>query len=198
MADPGYRPSRTVRTITALDRVADRRWFLPAVSAFPLTDYVLPFLPNQMLLVALSVLHPRRWLAFASTFTLAAGAGAALTAAAVQTVGPALLDALFGSGPEAGTAADVLAAVERHGLWALAGLAMLPWPPRTGVLVCALAGLPPVGIGAVVMLGRVVPATGYALAGAKLPHLLLRVRSVRSIMHQVDAARRQALKEADG
>lgn len=41
---------------------AIRRWFLPAVAIFPAADYVLPFLPNQMLLLALSVLHPKRGL----------------------------------------------------------------------------------------------------------------------------------------
>ena len=198
MADAGRRPSRTVRTITSLDRIANRRWFLPVVSAFPLTDYVLPFLPNQMLLIALSVLHPRRWPTFAATFTVAAGVGATLTATAVQAAGSVLLGWVFGGGPEAGVAADVLGSVERYGLWALAGLAVLPWPPRTGVLVCALAGLPPIGIGAVVMLGRVVPATGYAFIGARLPHLLYRVRSIGAVLEEVASARRQVLNNETG
>lgn len=192
MAEVGR--SRTVRTILALDRVAKRRWFFPAVSAFPLTDYFFPFLPNQMLLIALSVLHPGRWLAFAATFVLAAGAGAALTAAVIQAVGPGLISALSISAPEAGTASEVLGAVEIYGLWALAGLAVLPWPPRSGVLVCAIAGLPPAGIGTAVMLGRIVPATGYALVGAKLPHMLRRVRSIERVLEDVEVNRRQILK----
>jgi hypothetical protein len=59
MAEP---PSRAARIILALERRSDRRWFLPAVGIFPLSDYVLPFLPNQMLLGrALGVLR-HRWL----------------------------------------------------------------------------------------------------------------------------------------
>ena len=53
-------PSRTARIVLWLDRVSGRPWFLPAVSAFPLCDYVAPVLPNQVLLLALTVLHPRR------------------------------------------------------------------------------------------------------------------------------------------
>lgn len=48
--------SRAARVVAALDGAADRAGFLPAVSAFPLADYVLPFLPNQIRLVALCLL----------------------------------------------------------------------------------------------------------------------------------------------
>ena len=190
---PG-RTSRTVRTIVALDSAAGRPWFLPAVSVFPLTDYVLPFLPNQLLLVVLSVFHPTRWRAFAATFVLATGIGALLTALIVQaSAGPWLLEFVFRGGPEASTARDVLRAIERYGLFALAALALLPWPPRTGVLVCAIAGLSPLGIGLAVGLGRIVPACAYALIGAKSPHLLKRVRTIDRVLEQVMDARAHRL-----
>jgi hypothetical protein len=179
-----------VRTVVALDGVADRRWFLPAVSVFPLSDYVLPFLPNQMLLVALSVLHPRRWLAFAATFVIAAAAGALLAALLIQTAaGPWLLETVFGGGAKAGTAGNVLRAIESYGLFALAALAVLPWPPRTAVIVCAVAGLTPLGIGAAVAIGRIVPAIAYALIGAKSPNLLRRVPMIDRVLSQVGEAR---------
>lgn len=183
------RPSRAARIIAALDVIADRPWFLPAVSVFPLTDYVMPFLPNQMLLIVLSVLQPRRWCLFALAFVAATGLGAWLSAHAIQAVGPWLLDALFGGRPEEGAAARVLGMVERHGLWALALLAMLPWPPRTGVVVCALGGLPPTLIGAAVAAGRVVPAGLYTLAGSRAPRLLRRFRSIDRVLGEVEALR---------
>lgn len=175
--------------IAGLDRAADRRWFLPAVSVFPLSDYVLPFLPNQMMLVALSVLQPRRWWVFAVTFALSSGLGALLTALVVQAVGPWVLESLFGGMPDEGAAAGVLTMVERHGLWALALLAMLPWPPRSGVVACALAGLPPLGIAAAVTTGRIVPVGVYAFVGSKAPHLLRRFRSVDLLLREVDELR---------
>jgi hypothetical protein len=180
-----------VRTIVGLDQVADRRWFLPAVSVFPMADYVLPFLPNQMLLVALSMLQPGRWWKLALTFVLATAAGALLTALAVQSVGPMILEFAFGGRPDAGATSDLLQAIARYGLPALTVLAMLPWPPRTGVLVCAMAGLSPVGIGVAVGLGRLIPATAYAAIGAKSPHLLSRFRLIDRTMHEVKKARAQ-------
>lgn len=192
-ANPASRPrapSRTARTVVALDRMANRPWFLPAVSLFPLADYVLPFLPNQMLLIALSVLQPRRWWMFALTFVIATGTGAWLTAHALQmAVGPVLLEAAFGGGPDAGAAPKTLLLIETYGLWALALLAMLPWPPRTGVIVGALAGLPPFNIGLAVATGRVIPACAYAAIGAFAPYLLRRIGAVDRVLSEAEDVR---------
>jgi len=181
--------SRTARVVAALDRGADRPWSLPAVAVFPLSDYVFPFMPNQVLLVTLAVLRPRRWWAYALVFVLATGLGACLSALAIQAVGPWLLDAFVGDVDGQGTAADVLTFVERHGLWGLALLALLPWPPRTAVLICGMAGLPPLGIGLAVAAGRVVPAGGYALVGSRAPQVLRRIRVVDRVLGEVEALR---------
>ncbi len=175
-------PSRAARLVLALERRADRPWFLPAVSVFPLTDYVLPFLPNQMLLLGLSVLLPRRWWQLALAFVAATGLGAFLTALAIQQFGQPLIDALFGGAPEAGAAGTVMAHIQRYGIMALVVLAMLPWPPRTAVLVCAVAGLSPAAIAIAVAAGRVVPALAYTLVGAKAPGLLRRFRAVDRLL----------------
>jgi hypothetical protein len=48
--------TRAARVLLRLDRAAHRPWFLPAVAVFPLSDFVLPFLPNQILLTTLGAL----------------------------------------------------------------------------------------------------------------------------------------------
>ena len=185
------RPSRTVRTIVSLDRTASRPWFLPAVSLFPLTDYVLPFLPNQMVLIALSVLQPRRWWIFAATFVIATAFGAGLTAFAIQAASPWILETLFGGTPDNSAAAQVVSMVERYGLVALVALSMLPWPPRTGVIVCALAGLHPLAIGLSVSVGRIAPAGAFTFVGAHAPHLLRRLPSIDQTLRDVEALQAQ-------
>ncbi|NGX16370.1 VTT domain-containing protein [Wenzhouxiangella sp. XN24] len=183
------RPSRAARLVVSLERRADRPWFLPAVSIFPLSDYVLPFLPNQMLLLGLSVVLPRRWWQLALAFVLATGLGALLTAFAIQEWGQPLLERLFGGGPESRTVAEVMTAIERYGLVALVGLAMLPWPPRTAVIVCAIAGLSVISIGVAVAAGRIVPAAAYTLIGARAPGLLRGWRRIDDLLTEIDAVR---------
>jgi len=188
MAEAAAAPaSRAARAVLALDRAAGRRWFLPAVGAFPLADYALPFLPNQILLVALSSLRPRLWWRLAFVFALAAGLGAFAVAALAGAAGPALI-ARLGGGAADGSAADALAAVRAHGLWALAAIALLPPTPRTAVVVCAVAGLPPAGIAAAVATARLVPATLLAAAGSAAPRALRRLRAVDAVMREVEAA----------
>jgi uncharacterized membrane protein YdjX (TVP38/TMEM64 family) len=194
MSDPtsglADRPtSRTVRILLRLDATADRRWFLPAVAAFPLTDYVVPIMPNQMLLIGLSVLRPQRWWRLALTFVVAAGTGAFLVATAVQTAGHGLLDLLAGAAAERAAVRETIAAIDRHGLWLLVAVSLLPWPPRTAVLACALVGLPPWAVALAVLLGRSVPAAALAGTGAKAPYLLRRFASIERVLEEVDSRR---------
>jgi hypothetical protein len=186
VAEPSPAAGRTVRILRRLDAAARRRWFLPAAGVFPLSDYALPVLPNQMLLIVLAVLHPRRWRALAVTFVTAAGLGALLVAGAVQTAGPWLLETLPG---DRDALAGAAGQVRRYGLWALAVLSLLPWPPRTAVLACALAGTPAWVIAAVVLTVRPLPVVAMAFTAAKAPHLLRRWSRIDRVLTAVESHR---------
>ena len=166
---------RTVRAVRWIDGQADRPGFYARVGVFPFLDYALPFLPNQLLLIALAFLQRRRWLALALTFAVASALGALAIALVVQGVGGGIADRLIANVEMAGTAFDL---IEAHGTWALALLALLPTPPRTGVLVRALAGLPPLQIGTAVLAGRLVAAAAIAWLAANSPAWLRRVPRV--------------------
>ncbi|MEU5163985.1 hypothetical protein AB0G74_30825 [Streptomyces sp. NPDC020875] len=194
MADAPGTPAagRTARLLIRLDRAAHRPWFLPAVAVFPLGDYALPVLPNQVLLTGLSALRPRRWRAIALTFVIASALGAFLVATAVRAVGPRLLEAV---GPVLGGAGELREAggfVTEYGALAVAVLALLPWTPRAAVLVCALAGVPPWSIGVAVLVGRPLPVALLAAAGARAPRLLRRFRRIDRVLTEAEALRTAA------
>ncbi|MFD7552788.1 hypothetical protein ACFV0R_28810 [Streptomyces sp. NPDC059578] len=182
--------TRTGRALSRLDRAAHRRWFLPAVGAFPLGDYVLPFLPGQLLLAGLAALHPRRRTALVLTFVAGSVLGAFLTAVAVQSAGPWLLDLVRGLAPEQAELDRFADLIAEHGQWALAALALLPWTPRVAVVACALAGIDPWTIALAVLIGRPVPLTLVALAGTRAPRLLRRSRRIDRMLAEVMAQRR--------
>lgn len=188
------RPSRPARALLALERQSDRPWFLPGVGLFPLSDYVLPFLPNQIMLAGLSMTLPRRWVALAATFAIATALGAALVTALVQRFGMPLVQQVVGTMPDTSVIAPVLALIHRHGLPILALLATLPWPPRTAVLACAIAGLPPAQVGLAVLAGRILPASLYAGLGAKAPAVLRRIGSIDRVMAEVETARQRPIR----
>ncbi|MFF3554169.1 hypothetical protein ACFYXL_12215 [Streptomyces tsukubensis] len=174
--------TRAGRILLRLDRAADRPWFLPALSVFPLSDYVLPVLPNQLLLVGVSALHPRRWRAVALTFVTASAAGAFLVASVVQSAGLRLLEQIGG---ETGGAGEFVA---QHGVLALAVLALLPWTPRLAVVACALAGISPWAIALTVLAARPLPVALLAATGARAPRLLRRFRRIDRVLTEVRAA----------
>ncbi|MFF8955075.1 hypothetical protein [Streptomyces sp. NPDC014894] len=188
-AAPHGPTTRAGRILVRLDRAAHRPWFLPALALFPLGDYAMPAMPNQMLLMGVSALHPRRWLTIALTFVTASAAGAFLTATAAQLAGPWLMEAAGALVPARSELRESGAFVARHGVWALALLSLLPWTPRVAVLVCALAGVPPWSIALAVLAGRPLPVTALAAAGARAPHLLRRSRRAERLLAEVRARR---------
>lgn len=183
---PGGAASRPSRIILALHARADRPWFLPSVGAFPLMDYALPFLPNQLLLIALSMLQPQRWRRLAAVFVIGTSLGALLAALAVQHAGRPLVEALWGAAPLPDAPEGWKGMVGRYGLIGLAGLSLLPSPPRTAVVLCAFAGLPPAGIMIAVATGRIVPVTGFALIGAWAPQWLRRYGPIDRLLREVE------------
>ncbi|MGW1979516.1 hypothetical protein [Streptomyces sp. NPDC001889] len=185
----GRPATRTARILIRLDRAAHRRWFLPALALFPLSDYALPALPNQTLLMGVSALHPRRRRMIALTFVTASAFGAFLTATAAQLAGPWLLDAARELMPGRGELREAGAFVARHGVWALALLSLLPWTPRVAVLACALAGVPPWSIALAVLAGRPLPVILLAATGAGAPRLLRRSRRAERLLAEVHARR---------
>lgn len=182
----GAEAPRLARAVRWLDREADRPGFYGKVGLFPFLDYALPFLPNQMLLIALAYLQRDRWIALAATFAIASALGAMAVALVVQLVGGGVAEWLTGNVEAAGTAFDL---IEDYGAFALAGLALLPTPPRTGVLLCALAGLPVPQIGAAVVGGRLVAAGIIAWAAANSPHVLRRVPVIARRIDALDELR---------
>lgn len=173
--------SRTQRIVLLLDRSADKPWFMPAVGAFPLMDYALPFLPNQILMISLSFLKPDRWRMIGIAFVAASALGAFLAALFVQAVDMAWLNDALGGVGESGTARTVGRMVSDYGVFALVALALLPVPPRAAVLVCAMAGIAPWLIGASVAAGRVFPVFITTYLASRAPEYLMRWSYFRSI-----------------
>ncbi|MEO3973843.1 hypothetical protein [Streptomyces sp. CAU 1734] len=186
---PGGPTTRAGRVLVRLDRAAHRPWFLPALAVFPFSDYALPVLPNQMILVGASALHPRRSRMIALTFVIASALGAFTVATAVQLAGPWLLETVGGLVPGRDELREAGGFVSRNGVGALALLALLPWTPRVGVLVCALAGVPPWSVALAVLIGRPLPVTLLAVAGARAPRLLRRSRRAERLLAEVLARR---------
>jgi hypothetical protein len=185
MPDAVDQKAKPFRFIAWMERHSHKKWFWGSVWLCPALDYVLPMLPNQMLMIALSALKPARWLFIALLFVSASAAGAYAAAFAVQQFQEAAASLLPAADEASAAWTSAKANVERWGLWALAVLSLSPFPPRLGVLVCAAAGMPPEQIGLVVAAGRTSPAIILTFLAAKAPARLRGYRKLDALFDRL-------------
>lgn len=164
-------------------RNARARWLPAPLTAFPAADFVVPIMPNQLLLIGLSMLAPGRWPVFTLAFALGTAAAGGAIALGLQSAGFEL--SRFVSADEAvGALAEAISQFERFGLWFLAAVALLPWTPRVSVVACALAGFAPLAIFATLLMARIVPCALLGLVGAHGPGLAARLPLVRRLLER--------------
>lgn len=171
---PAPPPSRLGRWGTWLRRFSRRPWFLPAAAGVSAADFFLPVLPTQTLLIAAVLLHPNRWLRTALYFVAGGVLGGALLAAAVGAWGPIVVETIVGGAMQTAGWERVSSLVQAHGAIALAVLAMIPWPMRTGVAICALLGVPFWETVAALVIGRGIAFPGFAFLLSRSPAWLMR------------------------
>lgn len=182
MADPEGR-SVAARATGWARHNARARWLPAPLTAFPAADFVVPVMPNQLLLIGLSMLVPARWPVFALAFALGTAMAGGAIALGLQSAGFEL--SRFVSADEAGSGVtQAVGQFERFGLWFLAAVALLPWTPRLTVVACALAGFAPLAIFATLLMARIVPCVLLGLVGAHGPGLAARVPLVRRLLER--------------
>lgn len=164
-----------LRLRDALQAFSGRRFYPALVGAVALADYFIPGSPSNTLLVASVLPNVRRWRVLGAAFAIGCAGGATLLAILLAGFGQPLAE--WVSNSEAGPLWQrIEALVSTYGLFALAGLAISPFPVRIAVAVLALAGFPPLLLGGMVLAGRVPVYLLIAWLAARAPDLLARTR----------------------
>ena len=173
-----------------MQRHSARPWLVPLTATSTAADAILPVLPTQTLLVTLALLHPQRWLRTGLWFAWGSVLVGDLMALAVGQLGTEVVArALAAVGVEAATHPDaetgVLAWVREYGPWALAVLALGPWPVRSAVALCALSGVSWLAIAGALAAGRVMAFPGLAWLVTRRPAWLIRVMPRRARLPEI-------------
>lgn len=155
-------------------------------------DAFVPLVPATSMLVASVLMRPQRWRAAAGWFALGGAAGALALAALISLAGRPMLERLLGDAIGSERWVWTEHQVQAHGIAILFLLALGPWPVRTAVAVCALAGAPLLEIGAAVLLARLAGFAVLSWLTARAPDRMGRLRPFRRIVALNDAARKAA------
>lgn len=181
--------SKPPRWLVWLHRRAEHRDFLPLSGAITAFDAFLPVVPATSMLVAVVLLRPSQWRRAAIWFALGGTVGALTLGALIALAGRPMLDQLLGETVGSGRWLRMEALVESSGALVLFVAALGPWPVRTMVAVCALAGIPLLQIGVVVLVARLAGFMVLAWLTARAPAWLARFRPFRRMVAWNEAAR---------
>jgi hypothetical protein len=173
-----------------LRKHVDRPGFLPVASLVSAADFFLPILPTQSVLVGSTLLRPQRWRRIALAFVLGGALGGTALAACLQFLAPTLTEALL---PTANARLEeVRAFLGSYGALGLFLLTIVPWPMRSGVAVCALAGVPLLHILLALLAGRSLGFGGLAFLisrGSRVLENWSGFRRLRSQVHDLEVPR---------
>lgn len=186
-------PTRSTRAIVWLRSRIDRPGFWLSAAAVSAGDFFAPILPTQSLLVAATLLRPTRWRRTATAFVVGGALGGTALAFALQRLGLPLLDAIASDGWQ-----SIRSFLRTHGALGLFLLTALPWPMRSGVVACALGGVPLLHIAAALLAGRAIAFPTLAWLVSRSPHWLERfaaIRRLRAAVHSAEISNLQAHSE---
>ncbi|HEX2101506.1 MAG TPA: hypothetical protein VHF69_12620, partial [Candidatus Synoicihabitans sp.] len=160
-------------------RLSQRRVSAPAAGLLTGFDSFVPVIPSVSLLLALSLLQPQRWRIFAAWFALGAAWGGVAVALLLRVSGAPEAYAEWIAPAELSVFADWL---REFGAIALFGLALLPFPMRSAVIVCALSEIPVLHIAVGLLSGRLIGYSAAAWLVTRVPQWIARRRGVARIL----------------
>jgi membrane protein YqaA with SNARE-associated domain len=158
--------------VQKLERFADRWWYPPLIGLLAALDSIFIVIPNDGILVASSMLIPRRWALFALCVSVGSTAGAVTLGILVEKMGLPWVLELF-PGIQASTAwtwSDNF--FGKYGIWIVFAVGASPLLQQPVVILAALAHTPILEFTAALFIGRFLKFNLMAYLGSHSPKLV--------------------------
>ncbi len=178
--------SKLSNTLARLQIHASKPWYAPLVSISATLDYFILASPAQSLFITTVLLNPARRVYAALCFSLAAAFGAMLLAASVQFVDASMASVVaeFNNGAPSAYWQKMQIWMDKWGPLTLLVLSVIPVPLRTSVILAALAGIPFLIVGCMVLLGRLLSLIIIGQIVYQTPQFLLSFSFVRRLVER--------------
>lgn len=165
---------RLLRALVHVERHTDRPWFIPLVALGAGADFFIIIIPTDMLLVSATLMRPRRWIWNGIWVAFGSAVGAALLGAAVLHWGEPVIRFVSEGALESEAWQSTRGFVDRHGFWAMAALALGPFPLHPAVIVASVAKVPVLEQFAAYFLGRGIKYLFFSWVASHAPSLITR------------------------
>lgn len=165
--------------VKELERYADRIWYAPLIGLLAALDNIIVVIPNDGILIASSMLVPKRWALFALNITIGSTVGAIALYLIVEHQGlPWVLE--FFSGVDQTMVwkwtADFF---ERYGLLVVFIVGASPLLQQPAIILSALANTPILEMAAVIFAGRFIKFNVMAYLASHSPKYLKKIWGIK-------------------
>ena len=161
--------------VTRLEKFADRSWYPPLIGILAALDNLVIVIPNDGILVASSMLIPKRWLVFAVCVAIGSTIGAMVLSSVVQLQGlPWILDYYPGiNETEMWNLTDKF--FDQYGLLLVFAIGASPIMQQPVVILAGLANTPLLTLAAAIFAGRMLKFAVMAYLGSHSPKMLKKI-----------------------
>lgn len=162
-----------------LEQFADRAWYPPLIGILAALDNIIIIIPNDGILIASSMLIPKRWLIYAICVTLGSTLGAWMLASLVESQGLPFVLEYFPGINESSMWIKTDEYFNKYGLLVVFAVAASPLVQQPIVILAALASTPVMKISLVIFAGRLIKFLVMAYLGSHSPKYLKKIWGIK-------------------
>lgn len=161
--------------VQKLEKFADRAWYPPLIGLLAALDNLLIVIPNDGILIASSMIVPRRWLVFALFITLGSTIGAFVLGWLVQAQGGPWIRDFFPGLDQSTLWLWTERFFNQYGLLVVFAVAATPIAQHPVIILAGLSGTPILKLTAIIFAGRLLKYLIMAYLASHSPKLLKKV-----------------------
>lgn len=166
----------TIQTyVVKLEKHTDRFWYAPVIGILAALDNLIIIIPNDGILIASSMIAPKRWSIFAISVAIGSTVGAIALCLLLKWQGlPWILNLFPGlDQSQAWTLTDKF--FDQYGLYVVFVIGLSPLMQQPVIILAALAHTPLYELTAVIFAGRLIKYLVLGYVGSHSPKLLKKI-----------------------
>lgn len=169
-----------------VESYVEKPWYPALLGFLAFIDYFIILIPTDGLLITSIMAAPRRWLSIGIAVSIGTTLGAAAFAITVHHLGNPFIDWLTPGIREHALWRASDGWVDKHGLWAMFGIAAMPIFQHPAIAIAALAQMPLTKMILAVFAGRSLKYFAFSWLSSHAPHYLFKFKSVRKEVETVE------------
>jgi membrane protein YqaA with SNARE-associated domain len=176
--------SKIQKYVLILEKYTDRMWYPPLIGFLAALDNIVIVIPNDGILIASSMIAPKRWAIFAINVAIGSAVGAMVLCLLLKSQGLPWILNLF---PGLDTSQAWIITenfFDRYGLIVVFVIGLSPIMQQPVILLSALAHTPLLELAAVIFAGRLIKYNLLAYLGSHSPKLLKKIWGMKEELEE--------------